>query len=79
MPLLLAILAPASFDLVCFNEKQFANKVSLTIPADYISKTLVQSRLNNGFEVCFAHYIRPQQHFGTPEKLDLSPDVQVFD
>lgn len=78
IPQILAILAPASFDLVSFNEREFATKVAAFVPQQYISKTLVQNDLSNDVKVSFAHYIRPQHHYRTPVKLDLSGEQQVF-
>lgn len=71
-PKILNILAPASFDLLSFNEFDFHNKVISNIPSEYISKSLVNKKLSNGYEVCFANFIRPQQHFTPPTSLTVT-------
>jgi S-adenosylmethionine decarboxylase len=78
MPLFLNVLAPASFDLICFNEEQFEQKSASCIPADYISKDLVYQQLTNGFHVYFANYIRPQYHFTSASLLDFSGSQHLF-
>ncbi|NQZ08206.1 MAG: adenosylmethionine decarboxylase [Algicola sp.] len=77
-PLLLEILAPACFDLVCFNQPQFAQKAAQMVPKQYVSKELVHKTLGIGLDVCFANYIRPQHDFGQPTHLDLSSEHRVF-
>ncbi|MFT5162112.1 MAG: S-adenosylmethionine decarboxylase [Alteromonadaceae bacterium] len=78
MPQILAILQPASFDLVSFNESQFASRINQLTPTNYSAKTLARSPLFNGFEVCFASYMQPQQQFSAPTRLNLSGDDHAF-
>lgn len=73
-PTILAILNPASFDLLAFNELEFAEKVAQHIHQDYISKSLVSQQLSNGYLVCFANYIKPQLTFTSPTALDITGD-----
>ncbi len=69
---ILAVLQPASFDLLSFNELDFVDKVQANISSDYISKALVKQTLTNGYFVCFANFIKPQLHFSKPAQLDLT-------
>jgi S-adenosylmethionine decarboxylase len=70
-PKILSILAPASFDLLSFNEFDFRQLITTHIPAFYISKSLVNKKLSNGYDVCFANFIKPQQQFTQPKSLSL--------
>ncbi|MFT4928204.1 MAG: S-adenosylmethionine decarboxylase [Phenylobacterium sp.] len=90
IPLILSIIAPACFDLLCFNEHQFEHKITQHIGNSignsisngsnehYVSKALVREQLDNGLEVCFASYIRPPSDFGRPTRLGLSEGQPVF-
>ena len=71
---ILTILAPASFDLLSFNEFEFIDKITTNIPSEYISKSLVNHKLSNGYYVCFANFIRPQHQFVAPIKLTIAED-----
>ena len=71
-PKILAILKPASFDLLSFNEFTFQQKIAANIPSEYVSKSLVNKQLSNGYEVCFANFIRPQHQFTTPVQLTIT-------
>lgn len=70
-PKILAILSPASFDIMSFNEQTFAEKLTANIPAKYVSKSLVKKQLNNGYLVNFANYIMPKSTFVEPIELDI--------
>jgi len=71
-PKILTILAPASFDLLTFNEFDFYKKITSHIPQPYLSKSLVNKKLSNGYEVSFANFIRPQKQFTQPASLSLT-------
>ncbi|GLX79435.1 S-adenosylmethionine decarboxylase SpeD [Thalassotalea insulae] len=71
-PTILAILQPASFDLLTFNEFDFVEKIPEIIPANYVSKSLVKETLTNGYFVCFANFIKPQLSFNKPAILDIT-------
>ena len=72
IPIILAVLHPASFDLLSYNETEFASLTATNIPDDYVSQSLVQQKLANGFLVNFANYILPQQHFAQAIELDIT-------
>ena len=71
-PTILAILEPASFDLLTFNEQEFANKVEQYIDKSYISKSLVTKQLSNGYLVYFANFIKPRLTYTGPATLDIT-------
>lgn len=71
-PQFLAILQPASFDLLSLNEYDFEVKVPATISNEYTTKALVKKQLSNDYFVCFASFIKPQEYFTEPVSLDLS-------
>ena len=71
-PTILKVLQPASFDLLTYNELDFAKKTQEFIPASYVSKSLVKDTLSNGYFVCFANYILPQSTFTQPSTLDIT-------
>jgi S-adenosylmethionine decarboxylase len=73
-PKILAILSPKSFDLLSFNELNFSSQTKKYIDDKYISKTLVSTTLSNGYRVCFANFILPQQGFTQPTALDISEE-----
>ncbi|TWX53383.1 adenosylmethionine decarboxylase [Colwellia hornerae] len=71
-PKLLEILAPKSFDLMSFNEQAFEQKLAALIPIQYVSKSRVCKKLDNGYLVNFANYILPQTTFAEPIMIDIS-------
>lgn len=71
-PTLIDILAPKSFDLMCFNENEFEAKLTQYIPEENISKSKVSKQLDNGYLVNFANFILPQKTFLEPIELDIS-------
>jgi S-adenosylmethionine decarboxylase len=73
-PKILANLAPTSFDLLGFNEFDFKNKVQANIGKHYISKTLVEKTLSNGYFVCFANFIKPQLSYSQATPLEISEE-----
>jgi len=77
-PKILAILQPASFDLLSFNEFDFIEKVEKNISKDYISKALVKDTLPNGYFVCFANFIKPQLTYTQPALLDLTGESHAL-
>ena len=70
-PILLEILTPKSFDLMSFNEEFFEQKLMKFIPAQYISKSRVSKKLDNGCLVNFTNYILPQTTFIEPIMLNI--------
>ena len=77
-PVILAILQPASFDVISFNEDEFAAKAARSISNEYVSKERVEKQMDNGYRVNFANFIRPQQHTTQPTKLILEGEHYVF-
>ncbi|WDE07500.1 adenosylmethionine decarboxylase [Thalassomonas viridans] len=73
-PLILEILQPASFDLLSFNEFDFAQQTAQFIPDIYISKSLVKETLSNNYQVYFANYILPQNSFSRATQIDVAGD-----
>lgn len=71
-PTILSVLQPASFDLLTYNEPEFAEQTQQFIPSEYVSKSLVRDTLSNGYFVCFANYILPQDQFTQPSNLDVT-------
>ncbi|WP_371188318.1 adenosylmethionine decarboxylase [Thalassotalea maritima] len=71
-PQILQILEPNSFDLLAFNEPQFATMIEQHIPAHYVSQSKVADTLNNGYQLSFVNYIVPQQEFAKPSELDVT-------
>ncbi|MFD2165888.1 adenosylmethionine decarboxylase [Thalassotalea euphylliae] len=71
-PKILAVLQPASFDLLSFNEQDFAEQAIAHIPEQYVSNALVNSTLSNDYIVHFANFIQPKQAYKTPVELDIS-------
>jgi S-adenosylmethionine decarboxylase len=70
-PKFLAILSPKSFDLLSFNEFNFAELTESFIPKNYVATSLVSQHLSNNYSVCFTNYILPQQIFSQATRLDL--------
>ena len=70
-PTLLEILAPASFDLMSFNDANFEDKLAENIPLHYVSKSRVSKRFNEGYLVNFASYILPQLSFVVPVEIAI--------
>lgn len=71
-PQILAILAPASFDLLTFNEAKVSELISQHVPSSYVSQSLVQSTLTNGYQVTFANFIKPQTKFSQAKAIDIN-------
>ena len=72
VPIILAVLQPSSFDLLSYNETEFEALTAKHIPNSYVSQSLVQQKLTNGFLVNFANYVLPKQHFIQATKLDIN-------
>ncbi len=70
-PTILQILNPVSFDIVTFNEMEFAASTEKFLPKHYILKDRVESDLDNGYKVNFANYLKPQNEVRQPRRLDL--------
>ncbi|GHE90195.1 adenosylmethionine decarboxylase [Thalassotalea profundi] len=70
-PLFIEILKPLSFDILSFNEHSFSNKTTLFKEANYLSKSLVQQTLPNGYHVNFANFILPQLEFTQPIQVHI--------
>ena len=62
-PIILKVLEPKSFDLLSFNEAEFTPLIKQYIDDVYVSKSLVEQRLDNGCLVNFANYVLPQTEF----------------
>lgn len=77
-PTVIAILQPASFDLLTFNEANFEQKVALNIPPDYVSKALVKDYLSNDYLVYFATFIRPQTSYAKAARLDTKSSTHAL-
>lgn len=73
-PQLLTLLKPLSFDFMSFNETNFASKTADLIPKNYVSKSLVNTKLSNGYQVNFANYILPATSFSGAKELDIDSD-----
>ncbi len=65
------ILQPYSFDILSFNEFEFSEKTSPYRKTNYVSKTLVETTLSNGYKINFANFILPQVSFIEPIALTL--------
>ena len=77
-PLLNEIIKPLTFDLLSYNEFDFINKTQqISNTQQYVSKTLVQKKLPNGYQVNFANFILPQTNFIEPSELII--DGKSFD
>jgi S-adenosylmethionine decarboxylase len=76
--LIMSVLNPASFDLVCFNAASFKAQTSKHIPGRYVCKTQVRDTLSNGYDVCFASYVLPQTAFEKPVLLNTAGETYVF-
>lgn len=74
LPLLLERLAPASFDLIAFNEPEFIALNRHYVPTAYISKEQVQSTRPSNERVNFANYIRPTTCISAPYQIDINSD-----
>jgi S-adenosylmethionine decarboxylase len=72
--IILDILKPKSFDLLCFNNNEFKSLIIEYIDKRYVSKSLVEERLNNGCTVYFANYILPQVEFIAATPFNLLGD-----
>lgn len=71
-PKILGILSPASFDVLTFNEADFYVLTKAHIPSEYVSQSLVQSDLTNGYQVAFANFIKPQTCFSQAKIIDIN-------
>lgn len=70
-PLFIDILNPLSFDILSFNEFEFSAKTLPYRKTNYVSKTLVETTLPNGYKINFANFILPQVDFIEPVALTL--------
>ncbi|GAA5140316.1 adenosylmethionine decarboxylase [Thalassotalea piscium] len=70
-PLFIDILKPLSFDILSFNEHEFSQKTLPFKEANYVSKSLVEKTLPNGYHVNFANFILPQLQFTQPTQLSV--------
>ncbi|MCK0070641.1 S-adenosylmethionine decarboxylase proenzyme [Kordiimonas laminariae] len=68
-PRILKVLRPASFDLMTYNDFDFADRISEMIPEEYVSKELVSYKMPSGYDVKFASFLRPQTKFTEPTKV----------
>ncbi|NMP30228.1 adenosylmethionine decarboxylase [Thalassotalea sp. M1531] len=73
-PQILAVLSPASFDLITFNALDLAELLQAHIPEQYVSQSLVSQQLSNGYYVGFANFIKPQRIFYDAKEIDISGD-----
>lgn len=65
----LSALRPASFDLMTYNDDDFAEKIEEMVPSDYVAKERVGLKLPSGYDVRFASFIKPQTKFTKPTKV----------
>ncbi|WP_440877192.1 adenosylmethionine decarboxylase [Thalassotalea sp. PLHSN55] len=72
LPIILAVLKPASLDVLSNNELEFEALTKANIPSNYISQSLVQQSLTTGSVINFANYILPKQHFSQAVILDVN-------
>ncbi|PKI17321.1 adenosylmethionine decarboxylase [Colwellia sp. 12G3] len=72
VPIILAVLQPSSFDLLSYNETEFEALTAINVPNNYVSQSLVQQKLTNGFLVNFANYILPKQQFIQATEFDIA-------
>lgn len=72
LPIILAVLQPSSFDLLSYNETEFKALTDKNVPQSYVSQSLVQQKLSNGFLVNFANYILPTQQFTQATEFDVA-------
>jgi S-adenosylmethionine decarboxylase len=77
-PQIIRILKPASFDLLGFNDIDFAEKVENKIDKSYISNSLVSKKLDNGNHVFFANFITPETQFSSPFEIELNNTHQKY-
>ncbi len=77
-PLILSALKPASFDVMTYNDFDFADRIADMIPAEYFSKELVSHILPSGYDVKFASFVRPQKSFTAPSKVYVLGDDCVL-
>jgi len=68
---ILSVLKPASFDLMTFNEMKLVELLQTHIPKEYVSQSLVNSKLSNGYDVGFAKFIKPQSIFCEAKQIDI--------
>lgn len=73
-PIILKVLEPKSFDLLSFNEEEFKPLIKQYIEGTYVSKSLVEQRLDNGCYVNFANYVLPQTKFINATPFNLLED-----
>jgi len=73
-PTILNVLEPKSFDLLSVNEKKFQPLIQQYIDESYVSKSLVEQRLDNGCDVNFANFVLPQTEFVSAIPFNLSEE-----
>jgi S-adenosylmethionine decarboxylase len=71
IPTFLQVLAPKSFDLLCFNDDSFERDIKKQIDTQYISKSLVQQYLKNDTFVSFSNYILPKTEYSKATEFDI--------
>ncbi|WP_448567309.1 adenosylmethionine decarboxylase [Thalassotalea ganghwensis] len=77
-PKIIEILAPLSFDLLSFNETSFKENITDFYQLGYVSKSLVDKTLSNGYYVNFANFIKPQTNFTSPVSLNTEGTDHVL-
>ena len=77
-PKIIEVLKPLSFDLLSFNEASFKESIDTFYQLDYVSKSLVDKTLSNGYHVNFANFIKPQTQFTSPVQLNTEGTDHVL-
>lgn len=78
IPIILGIFSPASFDVITYNELDFAEKLSHVIPPEYKTKELVETKLSCSYLVDFASFNREKIAFTQPFEINLEDNTNVF-
>ncbi len=71
---ILAVLKPASFGLMTFNEMKLAELLQTHLPKSYVSQSLVNRNLSNGYLVGFANFIKPQRSFCDAKIVNINDE-----
>lgn len=74
LPIILEVLSPQAFDLVCYNEFDFQQQAAERVPQSFICKKAVEGTLSIGYLVNFASYLRPHVKTTKPIALNIAGD-----
>jgi len=78
IPIIIHFFSPASFDVITYNEFDFAEKIFQVIPVGYKSKELVETKLSCSYLVDFASFSREKTTFTQPFEINLEAKSNVF-